>query len=63
MTPNPITIRRELLAVGALKIMETHKITSVIVTDVSGRTADATGAPTTNVANPGSLLEFTFAGT
>ena len=33
MTPNPITIRRELLAVEALKIMETHKITSVIVTD------------------------------
>ncbi len=31
MTPNPITIRRDLLAVEALKIMETHKITSVIV--------------------------------
>ena len=27
MTPNPITIRRELLAVEALRIMETHKIT------------------------------------
>ena len=26
-----------------------------IVTDVSGRTADATGAPTTNVANPGAF--------
>ncbi len=36
MTPNPITIRRDLLAVEALKIMETHKITSVIVTDVAG---------------------------
>jgi PQQ-dependent dehydrogenase (s-GDH family) len=34
-----------------------------IVTDVSGRTSDANGAPTTNVANPGSVLEFTFAGT
>jgi arabinose-5-phosphate isomerase len=36
MTPNPITIRRELLAVEALKIMEMHKITSVIVTADSG---------------------------
>ncbi len=34
-----------------------------IVTDVSGRTADATGAPTTRVENPGSILEFTYAGT
>jgi arabinose-5-phosphate isomerase len=33
MTPNPITIRRDLLAVEALKIMETHKITSVVVVD------------------------------
>ena len=33
MTPNPITIQRELLAVEALKIMETHKITSVVVAD------------------------------
>lgn len=33
MTPNPITIRRELLAVEALKVMETHKITSVVVAD------------------------------
>jgi arabinose-5-phosphate isomerase len=31
MTKNPITIRRDLLAVEALKIMETHKITSVVV--------------------------------
>ena len=31
MTPNPLTIRRDQLAVEALKIMETHKITSVIV--------------------------------
>jgi arabinose-5-phosphate isomerase len=31
MTPDPITIARELLAVEALKIMETHKITSIVV--------------------------------
>jgi arabinose-5-phosphate isomerase len=36
MTPRPLTIRRELLAVEALRIMETHKITSVIVTDAQG---------------------------
>jgi arabinose-5-phosphate isomerase len=36
MTPNPITIRRGLLAVEALKVMETHKITSVIVADDEG---------------------------
>jgi arabinose-5-phosphate isomerase len=36
MTPRPITIRRELLAVEALKVMETHKITSVVVTDGRG---------------------------
>jgi arabinose-5-phosphate isomerase len=33
MTPNPITIQRSLLAVEALKVMETHKITSVVVVD------------------------------
>ena len=33
MTPNPITIARGLLAVEALKIMETHKITSIVVAD------------------------------
>ncbi len=33
MTPNPITIDRQLLAVEALKIMETHKVTSVVVID------------------------------
>lgn len=33
MTPNPVTIQRELLAVEALKIMETHKITAVVVVD------------------------------
>jgi arabinose-5-phosphate isomerase len=33
MNPNPITIERKLLAVEALRIMETHKITSVIVVD------------------------------
>jgi arabinose-5-phosphate isomerase len=31
MTPRPITIGREVLAVEALKVMETHKITAVIV--------------------------------
>jgi len=36
MRPNPRTIRREMLAVEALKIMETHRITSVVVTDDSG---------------------------
>ena len=36
MTPNPLTIRRELLAVEALRIMEMHKITSVIVTGADG---------------------------
>jgi arabinose-5-phosphate isomerase len=33
MTPNPITITRDRLAVEALKIMETHKITAVVVVD------------------------------
>ena len=33
MTRNPITIVRDLLAVEALKVMETHKITSVVVVD------------------------------
>jgi arabinose-5-phosphate isomerase len=33
MTPNPITIARTVLAVEALKVMETHKITSVVVVD------------------------------
>ena len=33
MTRNPITIRRDVLAVEALKILETHKITSVVVVD------------------------------
>ena len=37
MTPNPITIDRQLLAVEALKIMETHKITSVVVVDGARR--------------------------
>ena len=36
MTPRPITIKRELLAVEALKVMETHKITSVVVVDEDG---------------------------
>jgi arabinose-5-phosphate isomerase len=36
MTRNPITIQRELLAVEALKVMETHKITSVVVVDAAG---------------------------
>jgi arabinose-5-phosphate isomerase len=36
MTANPMTIRRDLLAVEALRIMEAHKITSVVVVDESG---------------------------
>jgi arabinose-5-phosphate isomerase len=36
MTPRPITLARDLLAVEALKTMETHKITSVVVVDASG---------------------------
>jgi arabinose-5-phosphate isomerase len=39
MNANPITIDRHLLAVEALKIMETHKITSVVVVD-GGRTVE-----------------------
>ena len=35
MTPNPVTIARDLLAVEALKVMETHKITSVVVVDAT----------------------------
>jgi arabinose-5-phosphate isomerase len=37
MTRNPVTIDRQLLAVEALKIMETHKITSVVVVDGDSR--------------------------
>ena len=37
MTPNPLTIDRGLLAVEAVRIMETHKITSVIVVDADRR--------------------------
>ncbi|PYR58487.1 MAG: hypothetical protein DMF85_10430 [Acidobacteria bacterium] len=33
MTPNPLTVHRDVLAVEALRIMETRKITSVIVVD------------------------------
>jgi arabinose-5-phosphate isomerase len=33
MTPNPLTISRDMLAVEALRVMETHKITCVIVVD------------------------------
>jgi arabinose-5-phosphate isomerase len=33
MTPNPLTVHRDALAVEALRIMETHKITSVVVVD------------------------------
>ena len=36
MKRNPRTIRRDMLAVEALKIMETHKITSVVVASDSG---------------------------
>ena len=37
MKRNPRTIGRDLLAVEALKIMETHKITSVVVATVDGQ--------------------------
>lgn len=37
MTPRPVTIGRSLLAVEALRIMETHKITSVVVVDEGQR--------------------------
>jgi len=37
MTRRPITIDRQLLAVEALKIMEAHKITSVVVVDDARR--------------------------
>jgi arabinose-5-phosphate isomerase len=33
MTPNPVTIQRSVLAVEALRVMETHKITAVVVVD------------------------------
>jgi arabinose-5-phosphate isomerase len=33
MTPRPLTISRGMLAVEALRVMETHKITSVVVVD------------------------------
>jgi arabinose-5-phosphate isomerase len=36
MKKTPITVRRGMLAVEALKVMETHKITSVVVADDSG---------------------------
>src|SRR5215471_12223629 len=37
MTAQPLTVRRDMLAVEALRIMEQHKITSVIVVDGEGR--------------------------
>jgi arabinose-5-phosphate isomerase len=36
MTPNPVTIGRDMLGVDALKIMETHKITSIVCVDTNG---------------------------
>jgi arabinose-5-phosphate isomerase len=36
MTPKPRTIGRDMLAVEALRMMETHKITSVVVVDGDG---------------------------
>ena len=36
MTANPLTVTRDMLAVEALRIMETHKITSVVVVDRNG---------------------------
>src|SRR6185295_16712349 len=37
MTPDPLTVTRGMLAVEALRIMETHKITSVVVVDADRR--------------------------
>jgi arabinose-5-phosphate isomerase len=37
MTPRPVTIARDVLAVEALRTMETHKITSIVVVDAGGR--------------------------
>ena len=37
MTPNPLTVNRAMLAVEALRVMETHKITSVVVVDAERR--------------------------
>jgi len=37
MTPDPVTINRKTLAVEALRIMEQHKITSIVVVDASTR--------------------------
>ena len=37
MTPNPLTVGRGVLAVEALRIMEAHKITSVVVVDEDRR--------------------------
>ena len=37
MTPDPVTISRDLLAVEALKVMETYKITAVVVVDQVNR--------------------------
>jgi arabinose-5-phosphate isomerase len=34
---HPLTISRDMLAVEALRIMETHKITSVVVVDDAGK--------------------------
>jgi arabinose-5-phosphate isomerase len=37
MTPRALTVTRGMLAVEALRVMETHKITSVVVVDAEGR--------------------------
>lgn len=37
MTPDPVTMSRHLLAVEALKVMEQHKITAVVVVDEARR--------------------------
>ena len=39
MTASPVTIEREVLAVQALNLMEKRRVTSVVVTDESGRVA------------------------
>jgi arabinose-5-phosphate isomerase len=36
MTPHPVTIRRDVLGVEALNLMEQRKITSIVVASVTG---------------------------
>jgi arabinose-5-phosphate isomerase len=41
MRPDPRTVGRDALAVDAARIMEQHRITSVLVTDAQGRLCGA----------------------